>query len=153
MVIESTMPKETYVKLSLLLFFQNKFLYIYLIVCGLVTAYALSSSNYGLLFVAWVPYLAYLALGIITTYRNSSKADSPFLLPTRYSFQKKEITTITPQGEGTFKWDEFVQWRTMADCYILQHEKNFILAIPKDSVPAREVEAFERMLTEKIGIN
>ena len=150
MVINSTMPKSTYVRLSLLLFFQNKWLYIYLVICGLITAYAISASNYGLLFVAWVPYIAYLALGLITTLRNSNNDDLPFLQPTRYTFKKDEITTQTPQGEGTFKWDEFVQWKTMADCYILLHEKNFILAIPKDSIPAREVASFETMLAEKI---
>ncbi|MCB0163901.1 MAG: YcxB family protein [Anaerolineae bacterium] len=151
MVIDSTMPKSTYIRLSLLLFFQNKFLYIYLAVCGLVTAYALSTGNYGLLFIAWLPYLAYLALGIFTTVRNSSAENQPFLLPTRYTFQKKEITTKTSLGEGNFKWDEFIQWRTLADCYILLHQDNFILAIPKSAVPKKEVEAFETMLKERIG--
>lgn len=151
MVINSTMPKSTYVRLSLLLFFQNKFLYIYLAICGLITAYALTANNYNLLFIAWLPYIGYLSLGLITTYRNSSKEDSPFLQPTRYTFTKKEVTTKTPQGEGKFKWSEFVQWKTMVDCYILLHEKSFILAIPKDSVPARDVEPFEKMLNERIG--
>ena len=151
MVINSTMPKSTFIRLSLLLFFQNKFLYIYLIVCGVVTAYALSIRNYGLLFVAWLPYVAYLALGIITTIRKSSGEDQPFLLPTRYIFQKKEIITKTSSGEGKFSWDEFIQWRTLADCYILLHQNNFVLAIPKSSVPKKETEAFETMLNERIG--
>lgn len=151
MVIDSTMPKSTFIRLSLLLFFQNKFLYIYLVVCGLVTAYALSTGNYGLLFVAWVPYLAYLVLGLITTLRKSSADDQPVLLPTRYTFQKKEIITKTRLGEGNFTWDEFIEWRTLADCYILLHQDNFVLAIPKSSIPKKEVAPFETMLNEKIG--
>lgn len=101
MVIDSTMPKSTFIRLSLLLFFQNKFLYIYLIVCGVVTAYALSIRNYGLLFVAWLPYVAYLALGIITTIRKSSGEDQPFLLPTRYIFQKRKLSLKHPRGKGS----------------------------------------------------
>ena len=149
MVIESTLPKSTYIRLSLLLFFQNKSLYLYLLVCGLVTVYALSNSNYLLLFLAWLPYLGYLLLGVLTTLRHSAAEDQPFLLPTRYTFQKNDILTKTSLGDGNFKWDDFVQWRLLAECYVLFHQQGFMLAIPREDI--RDPGAFEQMLRERIA--
>lgn len=151
MDIETTLPRSTYIRLSLLLFFRNKFLYLYLAVCALITAYGLSIGNYGLVGLAWLPYLAYLLLGIVTTLRNSNTEDQPFLLPTRYTFSQTEIVTRTSLGEGRFWWSDFAGWRVLADCYVLFHKEGFILAIPQSSIPTSASGPFRRMLNEKIG--
>ncbi|HMQ56116.1 MAG TPA: YcxB family protein [Anaerolineae bacterium] len=148
MVIDTALPKATYIRLSLLLFFQNRAFYIYLLICGIITVYALSTETYLLLLIAWLPYAGYLIAGLLATWRNASDKTLPFLLPTRYTFQNQEILTKTDLGEGKFKWTDFVQWRSLANCYVLFHQQGFILAIPRSDVKNRT--AFERMLNEKI---
>ena len=153
MVIEATLPRDTSIKLSLLLFFNNKGLYIYLLACGLVTAFALYSSNYGLLFLAWIPYAVYIVLGVSSAFRqNPAGKESTDQLPTRYTFTNTEIITKTAQAEGKLNWADFAKWEILAKSYILFHSKGFVLAIPQTAVPAEKVADFEALLRDKINM-
>ena len=154
MVIEATLPRETSIKLSLLLFFYNKGLYIYLLACALVTAFAIYSSNYGLLFVAWLPYGVYVVLGVSNAFRRNPAGKEPaHRLPTRYTFSDTEIITKTAQGEGRLKWTDFAKWQILAKSYVLFHSKGFILAIPQTAVPPEQTAAFEALLRDKIKMS
>jgi membrane protein implicated in regulation of membrane protease activity len=151
MVIEATLPRETSIKLSLLLFFNNKGLYIYLLACGLVTAFAIYSHNYGLLFLAWIPYAVYVVLGLSNAFRkNPADKESSHQQPTRYTFTNTEVVAKTAQGEGALKWTDFTKWEILAKSYVLFHADGFILAIPQAAVPPDKVADFESLLRDKI---
>lgn len=150
MNINVTLPKSTITRLGLLLFFQNKGLYIYLIACGVITAYTLSTGKYGLLIVAWIPYLFYVFLGIFSIFRQTRNDDNPQLLPTRYTLNSTSITSKTKLGENTFRWDEFKGWQVVAGNFVLFHTQGFIFAIPKKDVPVEKFTRFERYLKEYI---
>jgi len=151
MNINVTLPKSTVARLGLLLFFQNKGLFIYLAACGVVTAYTLSTGNYGLLFVAWVPYLFYVFLGIFNVFRHTRNDENPQLLPTRYTLTGAGITAKTKLGENKFGWDEFKGWQVIAGNVVLFHAQGFIFAIPKKDVPVEKYVKFERYLREYIS--
>jgi len=148
MTINVTLPKNVVTRLAFLLFFQNKGLYIYLAAVGVVTVYALSSGKYGLLIVAWLPYLFYVGLSVVNILRQTRNDDNPQLLPTQYNFSSANITVKTKAGENKFEWDEFKGWQVVAGIFVLFHTQGFIFAIPKKDVPAEKFVRFERYLTQ-----
>lgn len=150
MNINVTLPKSTITRLGLLLFFQNKGLYIYLVASGVVTAYTLSTGNYGLLIVAWLPYLFYVFLGIFNILRQTRRDDNPQLLPARYTLSGSGITVKTKLGENKFGWDEFKGWQVVAENFVLLHSEGFIFAIPKKDIPTEKLAKFQRYLKEYI---
>lgn len=150
MNINVTLPKSAVTRLGFLLFFQNKGLYIYLAAVGVVTVYSLNSGNYGLLFVAWLPYIFYVFLGVFGVVRQTNREDNPQLLPTQYTFSSTGVTVKTKLGENKFGWDEFKGWQTVAGTVVLFHTQGFILAIPKKDVPVAKYVKFEQYLKGNI---
>jgi len=148
MIINVTLPKNVITRLAFLLFFQNKGLYIYLVAVGLVTVYSLSSGNYGLLIVAWLPYLFYVGLSIFNIWHQTRNNDNPQLLPTRYTFSSTGISVKTSLGENSFEWSEFKGWQMVAGNFVLFHSQGFIFAIPQKDVPIEKFVKFERYLKE-----
>lgn len=145
-VIETQVPKNTFLRLSLLMFFQNKMLYVYLVACAIVTFIALSQANYGLLIVAWFPYVMYVVLGIVNAMRGAQK-EYPV---TRYTFDDKAVLVENSLGKDTFSWVDFKSWRNMLGCYILLHNNGFMLAIPHTSVGPGQMPILESLLRDNI---
>ena len=116
----------------------------------MVTAYALNSKNYGLLIIAWIPYLFFVLLGIFNILRQSKSKDNPQLLPTRYTLTQTGITAKTKQAENKFKWDDFKNWQVVAGNFVLFHAQGFALAIPKKDIPLHKIAELEGYLKEYI---
>ncbi|RME76402.1 MAG: YcxB family protein [Chloroflexi bacterium] len=149
MHIKTTLSKSTAVKLSLWLFFQNKGLYLYLLACAVITAYALYRDNYGLLMVAWIPYLFYVGLGIYSAFRHAGPrgADSEAV---EYVVGEKGLVVQSAGQKKHFDWQEFGGWKRLAGTYVLFHRDGFMLAIPQADIPAGQTIPLETTLRRYI---
>jgi hypothetical protein len=150
MTIESTLSKEAYIKLSTALHFNQLYFHVFLVVAGLVTAYALTTGNYPLAIIAWIPTVSHVGLGLFTIYRTASNQENPHFLPTRYKFDETGVMVGTSKGQAKLKWADIVRWGKIADCYVLFLEEGSLFAIPRKAILHHHVAQFEQMLQEKI---
>lgn len=151
MKVETTLSKEQFIRLAIWRHIQRRNFYFYAFTCAAVSAYALTRGVYILLPVVWIPFILYLALGIIGAFRDSADKNQPYFLPTQYEFTDQGVSVSTKQGRSELAWDKFTGWKKIAQCYILILTAGPILAIPESAVPTTQVVKLESLLRNHIG--
>lgn len=151
MVIESTLSKDQFIRLSIARHLQRTMFYIYATLCAAITAYALFQGPLLLLLVAWMPFSFYIISGVIQAVSAGSVKDAPYFLPTRYEFTGQGVTISTSRGQSQLGWEHFQEWRHMVNCYVLVLSEGAILAIPQNAIPAGRAPRFEDLLRQHIG--
>jgi hypothetical protein len=152
MVIETTLTRDQFIRLSILRHFQRPTFYFNALTGAAIMAFALFGGGpFILIFFAWIPMTLYILFGVLTAFRDSKIRESPFL-PTRYEFGNAGIKVSTRDGASTLGWDDFAGWRIMIGCYVLALKAGSILAIPQTSVSPHDQKQLEDLLTRKIGV-
>ena len=150
MVIETSLSREQFIRLSILQHIQRKTFYFYAITCAVITAYAVTRGAYILLAIAWIPFILYLLLGILSAFRDGADKNQPYFLPTRYEFSKRGIEISTSQGQSQLTWEHFARWKIMAQCYVLFLTGGPILAIPRSALSTTQAPKLESLLRNHI---
>jgi hypothetical protein len=148
--VETTLSKEQFIRLSIWRHIQRRNFYFYAITCAVVSAYALTRGVYILLPVVWIPFILYLAFGIIGAFRDSADENQPYFLPTQYEFTDRGVSVRTKQGSSELTWDKFTGWNKIAQCYVLVLTGGPILAIPQSAVPTSQIVKLESLLRNHI---
>ena len=151
MVIETTLSREQFIRLSIWRHIQRKTFYFWALTCAALTAFAILRGPQVLLVAAWLPFLLYLLLGIVTAFKQVTDKTSPLFLPTRYEFTDKGVAVSSQQGNSQLKWSHFAAWKVIAGCYVLVLAAGPIVAIPKSAVPVTQMSRFEGLLKKHVG--
>jgi hypothetical protein len=151
MVIETSLTRDLFIRLSILRHFQRTMFYAYAILCAGLTAYSLFTNNQLLLLVAWVPFLIYIITGVLGAVQVSRNKESPVFLRTRYEFTPQGIDISTTQGRSQIEWAHVNEVQKMINCYVLVLANSSILAIPESAVPPHQKDSFEQLLRDYIA--
>jgi hypothetical protein len=151
MIIETSLSKDQFIRISLLRHFQRISFYFWAITSAILTAYALFGGPFILLLVGWMPFGFYIVSGVVSAYAASRNKDAPFLQRTRYVFTEQGVKISSVMGESQLEWQHFGGWSTMAGCYVLFLTSGAMLAFPQDTVPPHQVNKFETLLRQHIG--
>ncbi len=146
MVIEFTLTKEQFQRLMIPRHFQRPSFYFFALAASAITVYAIMHGPLILLWAAWPPFFIYLVVGVVSVIRASNRDDLPFFLHTRYELSKNGVDVQTPVHNTNLPWDSFVDWGTMAQCYLLMLDGGAFLAIPKDAIAEADKIKFESFL-------
>lgn len=151
MVIEATLRKDQFIRLSLLRHFQRPFFYFYALTCAGITAYVLTGrADMVLLLVAWIPFGMYMLFGIINAVLGATGTNRPYLLKTRYEFTDQGVHVSSASGTGMLGWEQVSRWAKVTDCYVLYLKVGSIIAIPGAAVPPHKQARFKSLLQEHI---
>lgn len=151
MIIEATLSKDQFIRLSILQHIQRGRFYFYALTCAGVTAYVIFLGGPNLfLLVAWIPFILYLALGILSAFQDSAAKNNPHLQPIRYRFSSKGVSISSDPNKSNLEWKHFTTWQTVAACYVLTLTDGAILAIPTAALSTEQKPKFEAMLDEYI---
>lgn len=150
MNIHATLQRDQYIRIALWRHFSRRLFFFYAATTAFVTAYAMVYETYIFLLVGWIPFGLYVLFGFVDVFRNSRQDTQPALQPTQYKFDKKSVSVKMGESTSQLTWDDFKNWRTIADCYVLVLVNGAVLAIPKIDVPLQRVKKFEDLLNEQI---
>lgn len=150
MIVEAQLTREQFRRLSLLRHFQRAPFYIWASVAAGLTAIATVYFRPQLILVGWVPFLAYVLVGLVSAVRGGRDRRAPYFLPTRYDLSPKGVEVKTERGGSHLAWSDFTGSRKMVGCYVLTLRSGAILAIPQEAVPPRERPRLEALLDEKL---
>lgn len=148
MTIKTTLTRTQFIRLSLWRHFNRLTFYFYAVTASAVTAYAFVYESYIWLLVGWLPFVIYLGVGVFTAWQTSRDEQNPIFLPTEYKFDKSGVMIYSAQGDSQLGWELFQNWKTIAQCYVLQLRSGPILAIPKIDVPITKRNKFENLLDD-----
>lgn len=151
-VVEATLKKGTYIKLSLLQAFHVWSFYFCLsaLIMATVLFHVLDAPDVLFLFI-WGLFGFYAATVIINAlYMAFSSKNFSFFLPTAYTFDDEIISAKTELAQGTIKWNAVVGLKVVADHYVLSFSVIGFIAVPKSKIPPESVSRFEKVLHDNI---
>jgi len=152
LVIESTLPRTTCIKLFLLICFHNWLFYLCLMIYLIATVLSfVTDTNRQLLLFIWILFGFYIVNRITAAvYNGFSSKNSIFFLPTRYICDNEGISASTSLTQSTAKWDAIIEWKIIAGCYVLFLSIITFIAIPKSTIQPQDVSTFESFLYNKV---
>lgn len=150
-VVETTISKRTYLKLNLLLAFNNWAFYLCLIVLAVATYLLIHlSGKCGILFI-WGIFGFYAGIIIINAFfMTFSSLNWQFFVPTHCAFDEEGVTVRTSVEEVRVTWDAIVMWKDVSSHYLLYNSLITSLIISRSALPAGDVSAFESLLRTKV---
>ncbi len=149
MTIKATLSKDQFVRLSILRHIQRKMFYFYVATGAALSAYGFVYGPSLLVWVAWIPFLFYLAPAIIGAYQTDP--DHPLFQPTTYRIDKAGLGIETPDKDSLVEWEYFKSWRVITQCYVLFLEAGPVIAIPQNAVRPTQRAKFEMLLDKYIA--
>ncbi len=151
MVINTTLSRDLFIRLSILRHIQRPTFYVYALLAAGLTVYTYTQGRpIVFLFMGWIPLGLYLFLGVISAIRASRIKDAPYFLPTGYDITDDGVAINSARGESHLEWKHFESWHEMVNTYVLVLEGGAILAIPQASVPPHKRDEFEDLLRTHI---
>lgn len=151
-IVENTLSRTVYLKLFLLMNFNNWAFYLVLAVLAFLTVLVHHFGDYGFLFFfAWGIFGFYAVVVIISIlYSAFSSQNQLFFLPMRYTFSEEGIEEVSEIAHCVVKWDAFIKWKYVADHYLLYLNILNAVVIPRSKIPDHQVSAFEELLRSKV---
>ncbi len=152
MIIESTLSRQEFIRHSLTRHFRRPVFYAYAAVGAVLLTYAFFNPDVPqLLYVAAVlPLLAYAISGWVAVVRRSRDESLPIYLTIRYEFAKSGIEVSSRLGRSIVPWEQLRAWRKVVGVYELALTNGQLLVISQRAVGARQIGAFEQLLTTRI---
>ena len=77
-------------------------------------------------------------------------SNSSFFLPRTYSFTDDGVTVKFSNSERKARWSTFVDWKRMANYYVLYLANSSAIVIPESAIPGGELAVFENLLNQNI---
>lgn len=87
-----------------------------------------------------------MAVIVFTLFLAFSTQNFVFFLPKQYTFDDEKITAQTELTQSTATWNAIVDWKIIADHYVLFFSTLTFIAIPRDSFPPGSIPRFEKLL-------
>lgn len=150
MTIEVQLTQSQIIRLAILYHIQRKQFYFYAITAAVISTVAIIQQIYPLLVAVWLPFLLYLAIGIIGAYRDGSNTDNPALLPTTYTFNDTGVTINAGQDRSQLSWGQLSGWSIIAGTYVITLKQGSMLAIPQSAVKTTQLAKFKGMLNKHL---
>lgn len=138
-------------QLTLLRHIERPAFYFYAVTVAALIVYAVWKNITIMLFLAWVPFIFYVAFGIFGAWRYSRESNNPLLLPTHYEVTDQGLSLKTSIATSFLEWKHIRSVKIVIDCYIFSLTSRQILAIPRADIAANHKEAFEEMVRAKLG--
>jgi hypothetical protein len=113
-------------------------------------AYAIWKDIYIILFLAWIPFVLYMALGAMEAFRVSRDTNNVLLLPTQYTLTNDGMTLKTTLAESHLAWDYIVKMKTIMDCFVFYLENGQMIAIPREAIAANQKATFQQVVRENL---
>ena len=151
MVIETSLTRDQFIRLSILRHFQRIHFYVFALTAAGLTAWGLLRGPLIFILVGWIPFFVYIIVGVITAVKDGRDEDNPIFSSTRYEFTKKGVSINSKAGNSNLAWQDFIGWKMMTKCYVLTLSSGAILAIPQTAVPINQIAKFESLLNRNIG--
>lgn len=151
MTIKAKLTKDQLFRLALLRHMERPTFFFNAFTSAALIAYATWKDIYIILFVAWMPFTLYIALGVFEAWRNSRDRNNPLLLSTSYEFTDAGVSITTSLAKSSLEWKQFDKVKVMIDCYVFTLNGGQIIAIPRTDVAANHKQDFENLIREKIS--
>jgi len=72
-------------------------------------------------------------------------------LPATYDFAESGVTIKKQVSRNTLKWDALAKWKRVGRYYLVYASRHNFFVIPKSRIPGGRTDAFEALLSRKIG--
>lgn len=150
--VENALSRIVYLKLLLLINFNNWAFYFVLAALAFITVLVHHLGTYEFIFFfAWGIFGFYVAVVIVSIlYTVFSSQNRLFFLPTKYTFSEDEIEEVSKVAHCIVKWDAFIKWKYVADHYLLYLNILNAAVIPRSKIPDHQISAFEELLRSKL---
>ena len=151
-LVENALSRTVYLKLLLLINFNNWAFYFVLVVLAFLTVLVHHFGDYGFLFFFVLGVFGFYVIVVITSilYTVFSSQNRLFFLPTKYTFSEEGIEEVSQVAHCTVKWDAFIKWKYVADHYLLYLNILNAAVIPRSKIPDHQISAFEELLRSKL---
>ena len=151
MEIETTLTRAKYIRLYLLLYFNNWGFFWFLgVVLAFMVIFVL--MDVSLLGFIWLP-IALIALSMVSAlYMGLSSKNRNFFAPHKYVFNSDEVSINTPSEQSIVKWDAFIKWQKKAGYYLIYASAVTFYPVEVSSIPSGEISNFESLLRSNIII-
>jgi hypothetical protein len=150
MTFKAKLNKDQLFRLTILRHIEKPSFYFNAFTSAIFIAYAIWQDIYLILFIAWIPFVLYMALGATDAFRSSRDKDNVLLLPTQYTFNDDGITLKTSLAEGHLQWEHIAKMKTVMDCYIFYLENGQMVAIPQEAIPANHKAEFQQIVRQNM---
>jgi hypothetical protein len=147
MSVESTLTRGTYIKLNLFPIFKTRGFCILMVIMAVGTFLLHRFDLRVILFIIWGIFSLIAVLVIIETlYMAFSTKNSQFLVPTRYTFDDEGISADKGLIQVRAAWNSIVEWKIVADHYVLFSSATVFIAIPRSSFSPDSLSRFKGLL-------
>jgi hypothetical protein len=151
MTIKARLNKDQLFRLAVLRHIEKPTFFFNAFTSAGLIAYAIWQDIYVIMFVAWMPFVLYIALGVFEAFRASRDRNNPLLLPTTYEFTEEGISITTNVGKGHLEWEYIGKVKVVLDCYVFYMTNGQMVAIPRSDVPPHRKKEFEQFVHQQLA--